>query len=552
MRITVADYLAKRLNRLGVCDVFGLPGDYNFNILYAIENADDMKWVNCTNELNAGYAADGYARVKGFGAVVTTFGVGELSAINAIAGSYSESVPVMKIAGVPGSDMIEKKALLHHNFQKPDYYAFERAFSNVVETTAYLDKDNAKAELDRIFEVMIKTRKPVYVAIPMDVCKIEIDAEIPDVEMVSDSDNLEKAVNHIVSVVNKSKRPVIMADLLIKRYNLSADLENLVAQTKFPTTTLLMGKGSIDETNDCFIGTNMGNVSSQTTQEIMNQSDCVIAFGPVYADLNTGGFTVMPNDSFKVDVQADFCVVESVKYNDVWMKDIIKELTVRLGQNSHSNIGNFGYEIQKAQEEKPLVTDDIFEALQGFIKEDDIVFVETGIISFPSGLIKLPKNVSFNTQTLWGSIGWATPAMFGGAMADRSRRTILFTGEGSHQLTMQEVANMLHHDIKPIILVLNNSGYTVERALSDDPMDSFNDITRWDYSKLPGIFEGDYCSIQVRTNEELAKALMQAEVEQKTKLCYIELFTDKMDVPKVVTQVISNIRDAKASSKILK
>ena len=112
----VADYLIKTLVNLGITEFFGLPGDYNFNILYAIEDNEQAKWIGCSNELNAGYVADGYARVKGYGAVVTTFGVGELSAMNAIAGSYAENIPVIHIVGVPTTNNIENKILLHHNF----------------------------------------------------------------------------------------------------------------------------------------------------------------------------------------------------------------------------------------------------------------------------------------------------------------------------------------------------------------------------------------------------------------------------------------------------
>ena len=116
--ITVADYLVKRLKDLGITDIFGLPGDFNFDIVESIEKNDYTNWIGCTNELNAGYAADGYARIKGYGALVTTYGVGELSAINAIAGSYAEYVPVIKIVGVPSTENIKKNALLHHNFAK--------------------------------------------------------------------------------------------------------------------------------------------------------------------------------------------------------------------------------------------------------------------------------------------------------------------------------------------------------------------------------------------------------------------------------------------------
>jgi indolepyruvate decarboxylase len=97
-QITVAEYLAQRLYELGINDFFGVPGDFNFNIIEAVEKNPDTNWIGCCNELNAGYAADGYARTKGYAALVTTFGVGELSAINAVAGSYSENVPVIKSA----------------------------------------------------------------------------------------------------------------------------------------------------------------------------------------------------------------------------------------------------------------------------------------------------------------------------------------------------------------------------------------------------------------------------------------------------------------------
>ena len=115
MGISISDYLILRLQKLGVSEFFGLPGDYNFNIIKSVENNPDTNWIGCTNELNAGYAADGYARIKGYGALITTYGVGELSAINAIAGAMAENVPIMKIVGVPSTKHIENKTLLHHN-----------------------------------------------------------------------------------------------------------------------------------------------------------------------------------------------------------------------------------------------------------------------------------------------------------------------------------------------------------------------------------------------------------------------------------------------------
>ena len=551
MQITVAEYLAKRLALLGIKDVFGLPGDFNFNVLDAIIETDGINWVNSVNELNAGYSADGYARINGFGAIVTTYGVGELSAINAIAGAYSENLPVMKIAGVPNTKMIENKVLLHHNFQKPDYYAFERAFSNVTETTAYLDENNAKSEIDRIFEVMYRTRRPVYVAIPVDICKMMIDDKVPELKLISDENNLKQAVKSIEKIVNASKKPVILADYIVERYGLKDEFESLVNKVKFPTTTLLMGKSLIDETNESFIGSNLGSLSAEGNQSIMAESDCVLTFGTLFSDLNTAGFSIMPDERFKIDIQADYVVVDGKKYNNIYMADVIRELKNVLNENAHSYVGTFGYEEKTEANSQKLMIEDVFPKIQNFLKENDIFFAETGVTSFSFGLMKLPKNCSFQSQTLWGSIGWATPAAFGAAMADKSRRVVLFTGEGAHQLTAQEVSNMMNYNTNMVVFVLNNSGYTIERILSQDPMDAFNDITQWDYSKLPEAFCGNCKTYQVRTPQELDETLKSVQIESQSKFCYVELFTDKMDVPKAADESIANIKK-NMSTKVLR
>ena len=230
MKIKFADYLVQRLQELGITEVFGLPGDYNFKIVEAIENNKDVKWIGSTNELNAGYAADGYARIKGFGAMVSTFGVGELSAMNAIAGSMAENVPVIKIVGAPETKYIENKTLLHHNLVNADYYAFERAYSNIVETTAFLNKENAKSELDRVLEVMIRSKKPVYVAIPVDVCEVEVEDEYKKVVLKSNSDNLKCAAEKIISLIEKSKKPIVIADILTQRFAAKKALNNFLTK----------------------------------------------------------------------------------------------------------------------------------------------------------------------------------------------------------------------------------------------------------------------------------------------------------------------------------
>lgn len=542
-KITVADYLIQELSKLGIEDFFGLPGDYNFNILYAIGDNPNTNWVGCTNELNAGYAADGYARVKGYGALVTTYGVGELSAINAIAGSFAENIPVIKIVGVPATKFIKKNALIHHNFQHPDYYAFERAFSNVVETTAYLDENNAKQEIDRILSVFVNQNRPVYVAIPMDICLQEIENK-PNIEIAkSDEKSLNDAVEHALGLVNKSKFPLILGDVLVKRYKTRKEFDKLVANTQFPVSNLLMGKGIIEAENKMYLGTFLSEYENINAYNALQDSDCVISVGVINSDLNTYrlGLPFKPGDF--IEIQGTYTIIEHKKYENIMMKDMLNALSEKISSRLiELPEKKPSFEKAPAADETKLNTKYIYPRIQEFLKPNDMVFVETGIIPHGFAPTRLPKNTELNTQTLWGSIGWATPASFGGQMAAKDRRTILLTGEGSHQLTACEISNMMKNNLKPIVIVFNNDGYTIERVLSNDPDDFFNEVIKWNYSKLPQVFEGDVWTAQAKTNLEFDEVLKQAEIEQKSRMCYIEAFTAKMDLPFLTEKIARSLK----------
>lgn len=538
----VAEYLIKSLEKLGITDFFGLPGDYNFNILYALEQNPNTNWIGCTNELNAGYAADGYARVKGFGAVITTYGVGELSAMNAIAGSFAENVPVISIVGVPKSSAIQNNVLLHHNFQTPDYYAFEKAFRNVTETTAYLTKENAKQEIDRIISIFVKERRPVYVAIPIDVTQEEIGDETGFVYPQSNPDNLKSAVNAILNMAEKSNKPVLLADALLKRYRLEKEFARLADKTGYPVSNFIMGIGAVNTSEKNYLGTYLASFGNDTAKEMLFNTDCLISFGPIYSDLNTFGFSLPYNLEDYAAIYGTYTVVDHKRYDDVMMNDIIEELIKVLPEKTITLPKiETGYKPSEIKDEE-LSSKYIYPRLQEFFKENDCIFMETGIIPHGFAGVKLPDNVSVHTQTLWGSIGWATPAAFGAGIAlkDTNRRVILFTGEGSHQLTATEVSNMMHHNLKPIVMVLNNNGYTIERILSDSPDDSFNNIIQWNYSKLPEVFSGNVWTSRAKTDKEFNTALKFAEIQNT--MCYIEVFTEEMDIPYITRKTIEKLK----------
>ena len=542
-KITVSDYLIQELSKLGIKDFFGLPGDYNFNILSSVENNENTNWIGCTNELNAGYAADGYARINGYGALITTYGVGELSAINAVAGSFAENIPVFKIVGVPATKYIEQNTLLHHNFSNPDYYAFQRAYANVVEATAFLDCKNAKQEIDRLIQIFIRAKRPVYLAIPVDICKMEIENNPVTEQPVSNQKNLTEAAEHALNLIKTSDFPVILADVLAKRFNATDEMKKFADTSGLPLCTLLMGKSLIEEENEMYLGTYLGSYDNLYAYKYVNNSDCVISIGTIISDLNTFSFDIKFDPSQYINIQGTYTIIENKKYENVLMKDILAALCEKIEKKDvvieHEKRG---FEKTDQADNAKLTADYIYPRLQEFLKPGDIIFSETGLTKFGIAPMSLPKDCILNNQVLWGSIGWATPAAFGAAIADKNRRVVLITGEGAHQLTAQEISTIMKHNLNMVIIVINNSGYTIERILADNPLDKFNDIANWNYSKLPSVFEGEYHSIRVHTESEFDKALKDTENEPN-KLYYIEVLTEMFDVPYLTKRVVKKLRN---------
>ncbi len=535
--MNTAEYLVKRLKELGINDFFGVPGDYNFNILYAIENNSDTKWIGCTNELNAGYAADGYAREKGFGALVTTYGVGELSAMNAIAGSFAENVPVINIVGVPSSKIIADKTRVHHNFQEVQPYTYAEAFKNVVETTAFLNRDNAKIEIDRILKTFVKERRPVYIAIPSDIAKMEISEKIVDYNWESDNETLEKVVEKISEKIRKSNKPVILGDTLVKRYDSKVEYREFVEKSGIPATNFLMGTTLLDSDLKNNLGTYFSKYRNSVAQKYIEDTDCLIAVGTIYSDLNSYGFDLPYKINSQIAIYGTYTYIEGIRYDNIKMSDILSELS-EVVESRDFVVEKSQYFYEKTPNlEGKLTSEYIYPRLQEFLKENDILIAETGIIPFGVAQMKLPNNTELVTQSLWGAIGWATPAALGTALASPNKRVILFTGDGSFQISAMELGSILRYGVKPTVIVLNNKGYTVERLLSEDSDGEFNDILKMNYSKFARVFEGDIWSTKVETQEDFDKALKVTQI--MNKLCFIEICTESDDVPELAQEVIS-------------
>ena len=532
--MNVAEYIVKRLEELGVNDYFGLPSDYNFNILYTIKNNPNLKWIGCTNGLNAGYAADGYARIKGYGALVTAYGGGELSSINAIAASMAENVPVINIVGLPSTKYIKED--MQYNLRNVDYKTYMNTFSSVVAAFAFLEKDNAKQEIDRVLGIMIKEKKPVYLAIPSDIALLKIDDKYSNYDYASNKDVLNDAAQKIAEKIAKSKKPVIIGDVLIKRFDAEIEYKDFVMQSRIPVSNFLMGLNLIDMDYEKYIGGYFGKYRNPISQKYIEESDCLIAVGTIYNDINAFGFNLSKKINDGIAIYGNYTYIDGELYEDIKMSDLLEAITKLIPpKNIEIDKPNIGYK-QRSADVVPLTTDYVYSRIQSFIKENDIVISDIGSITYGIAQMRFLESVDVQLQTIWGSIGWATPAALGASIAKPKSRVVLITGDGAHQVTGMEIGTMLRYGVKPIVIVMNNNGYATERLLSRDSKEDINDVISINYSKFARVFDGDVWSTKVSTSEDFDKALKVTQI--MNKMCYIEVYTDALDTPLLTQDVV--------------
>ncbi|WP_432735892.1 alpha-keto acid decarboxylase family protein [Maridesulfovibrio sp. FT414] len=532
---TVIQHLLDRLKGIGLTDVFGVPGDYSFPVNDAICNDPDMRWIGCCNELNAGYAADGYARIKGMAAVCTTYGVGELSAINAIAGCYAENLPVFHIVGMPKCSMQQNGNIIHHSLGNGEFDLFHRMTQPVVCASTILTAENTVAEVERVIRAALTHKQPVYIAVPADHALKPLGCTRPhsQPEPASDKQTLETVIPLILEKLEQAGTAIALVGALIGRYELHEPMLEFIDKSGIPFTSMFMAKGTLSETHPNFIGVYNGRILDKEVQQTVESSDLVISFGAIRSDINTGAFTVHLDPHKEVRVHPDRVCIGHAVYHNVLLEDVLRELCARVGNLGLSvPMSPSGLGEPKGGPDDEITPDSLYPRIERFFAAGDIIMGETGTGSMGLVNARLPENAVFFNQTLWGSIGWATPASFGAAVAAPDRRMLLITGEGSHQMTVQEIGQFARFGLKPVIICINNDGYLIERLLCEDPYIYYNDLAQWNYSQLPEAFGmKGWFSAKVTTNRELDEALRKASESDSGS--YIEVVTGMMSAPEM-------------------
>ena len=525
MAPSVVTYALDRLADLGIGHVFGVPGDYAFPINDAVEVHPRLQWVPSANELNAAYSADGYARRRGAGIVCTTYGVGELSAVNGLMGAMAERLPVFHLVGTPSLRIVRQGLICHHTLGDRNYGRFEAISAAASCVSARLTPENAVIELERVIDKALEESRPAYLTFPMDLALMPITGQPiqgSPLGVIDQHDSvaaeLEAVLDLLMARIAAASSPVVLPTITLKRFGLVQSFEAFLQASGLAYATTPMDKALLSEEHPAFLGMYNGNRSTPASlRSVVEEADLLIDLGGlVLEDLNTGLWSGSLDPSRIVALHADWVQAGHQVFTSVSISDVLEGLTQRF-HDASKRLEFWGD--RRPVQPAPLLplsgeahqrTDSagFYPRLQRFLRPSDLLVSDTGTCLLKLNAIRLPDGVAMESQTLWGSIGWGTPAALGCALADPTRRVVLVTGDGAHQLTVQEIGVMGFTGVNPVVIVLNNGLHGIE-ALISETGHAYNNLPPWRYSDVPAALgcKGWWCG-RAATFEELERALV--------------------------------------------
>ena len=543
---TVGDYLLDRLVELGVSEIFGVPGDYNLEFLDHVVAHPGIRWVGNSNELNAGYAADGYGRLRGMSAVVTTFGVGELSAANAVAGSYAEHVPVVHIVGGPSKDAQGARRALHHSLGDGDFEHFFRISREITCAQANLMPATACREIDRVLSEVREQKRPGYILMSTDVARSPTEppeSALPRYTGGTSPRALALFVDAAAELI-ADHQLTVLADLLVHRLHAVPELEELLSADVVRYATLMWGKSLLDESSPNFLGIYAGAASSEAVRAAIEEAPVLVTAGVVFTDMVSGFFSQRIDPARTIDVEQYQSSVAGHVFAPLEMGAALQALARILQRRPHRAPPPAPTPVPAPEDGAPAPTRDrqltqkmVWDRLCVALTPGNVVLADQGTSFYGMADHRLPRGVTFIGQPLWGSIGYTLPAAVGAGVAHPERRTVLLIGDGAAQLTVQELATFSREGLTPVIVVINNDGYTVERAIHGEDA-PYNDIAGWNWTDIPNALGvSDHLAFRAETYGELDDALTAAATN-KDRLVLVEVVLPRLEIPSLLAQLV--------------
>lgn len=558
---TVADYLLTRLHQLGLRKVFQVPGDYVAHFMDALDNFDGIDAVGDLTELGAGYAADGYARLTGIGAVSVQFGVGTFSVLNAIAGSYVERNPVVVITASPTAEnrvtIKDTGVLFHHS--TGDLLADSKVFANVTVAAEVLtDIRTACQQIDQALTLAISLRRPVYLEAWQNVWGLACarpEGELCAVPLISNKHSLTALLNNSLHLLNKARQPLVLLGVEVNRFGLQDAVKELLTASGLPYSTTSLAKTVISENEGVFIGTYADGASFPATVDYVEQADCILALGVIFTDDYLTMLTQQFDQMIVVN-NDETSRLGQAYYHQVYLTDFIAQLTEHIKASSLYPRQNMMLpllppqpQITPALLQQQLSYQNFFDLFYAYLLEQQLrdktrlILGESSSLYMSARLYGLPQD-SFIADAAWGSLGHETGCVAGVAYASK-QRVMAIAGDGGFMMMCQSLSTISRHRLNSVVFVMSNKVYAIEQSFVDicafaegGEFAPFDVLPSWDYLSLAKAFS--VAGYKVQTGAELIQALDQI-CSQKDRPALVEVMIPSQDLAPAMAGLVKSI-----------
>jgi len=508
--------------------------------------------------------------------MITTFGPGELSAVNGIAGAYAEKAPIISIVGSPARATQEARTNVHHTFADGEFNRFAAMHTHVtVAQTNLLDPRTAPEQFDVTVQQALIHSRPVYILLPADMADAKVSAaglrskiSLPP---ISHGNNLSKVTNDILKRMYSAEKPFIFVDGESRCLDVVDEIHELVKTTGWPVWTSPFGKGLVDEHLDSFQGIYNADMGSESAKSYFDSADLALVFGPHFSSTNTALFSTVPKQAVSISFSERHVKIGSDITRDVSNKKLVADLLLQLDISKLSRPegpSKPDRTTPTVQQSDTLTQKDFYRVINPMLRPGDIVMGETGTASHGSRDLVLPSGSYYFTAVTWLSIGYMLPAALGAALAQRDSerwrnrsgntdisedRVVLFIGDGSLQMTVQEISTMIREKLNIVIVVINNDGYTIERVIHGRKQ-AYNDIASWRYLQALNMFGASEEEVATNTSSartwgELKEVIKSGPLLDGKGVKMLEVFMEREDAQGLLLKLLSN-QKARESSKI--
>ncbi len=469
MKMTGAEIVMKLLERQGIKRVAGIPGGANLPLYNAL-NKSKIRHILVRHEQAAGFIAQGEARRTGRAAVCfATSGPGAMNLLTAIADAKLDSIPIVAITGQVASNLIGTDS-----FQEVDTFGL----SFPITKHSYLAKKPEElleiipeafriAESDRPGPVLIDIPKDVQMA----VCSFKAFPK-PGKKVEPKAYQDEVALEAARALIQSARSPVIIAGGGIIHSEACPQLRQLAETNNIPVTVTLMGLGAFPADHPLYIGM-LGMHAAKYTNLLMNEADLIIAAGIRFDDRATGRVEQFCPNAKVIHMDIDAAEIHKIRTAHIPMmgdaKEILKALLPRIENNQRKDWIN---RLQELKERYPLqiCSEDalhpirFIQRVHAAVPENTAVATDVGQHQMwvaQSWLFTHPR--SFLTSGGAGTMGFGLPSVMGAALAGPEKRVILFAGDGSILMNIQELDTLAQENLKVTIFVMNNNALGLVR-----------------------------------------------------------------------------------------